>query len=123
MLGWSKKIAIIILLLPVILLVFHDVIPHHHHYDGIQGIVCSNHEFPGCEEEHHTDNNPCESHQPFDIQDCGACHFTYEFVIDNTHFRLLSINSNGIKSGKYAFECPVFLNIPSRMDCIFSQMA
>ncbi len=91
MLDWIKKAASFILILPVFMLVLHDVIPHHHHTDGIHGVVCSNNAVSDCEEGDHHDNQPGESHQPCDIENCEACHFADEFVIDDTYRKSLSI--------------------------------
>jgi len=73
------------------MLVLHDVIPHHHHTDGVHGVVCSNHEVSDCEDGDHHDDQFDESHQPCDFETCEACHFTDEFVIDNTSRKSLSI--------------------------------
>ncbi len=91
MLDWFKKTATCILILPVLLLVLHDVIPHHHHAVGIHGVVCSHQEPSDCEDGDHHNKQLCESHQPCDIENCEACHFTDEFVIDNTYRKSLSI--------------------------------
>ncbi|MBL6949627.1 MAG: hypothetical protein ISR57_03185 [Bacteroidales bacterium] len=92
MIDWIKKTSAFILILPVLLLVLHDVIPHHHHANGIHGVVCSHHEASDCEDgDHHTDIQLSESHHSCDIENCEACHFPDEFVIDDTYRKSLSI--------------------------------
>ncbi|MBL6950642.1 MAG: hypothetical protein ISR57_08375 [Bacteroidales bacterium] len=91
MIDWIKKTAAFILILPVLMLVLHDAIPHHHHTDGIHGVVCSHHDTSDCEDGDYHGNQPPESHVPCDIENCEACHFADEFVIDDTYRKSLSI--------------------------------